>query len=92
MKVEQMSMFGDGNGEYSDSNNGRKKNETVWYYVQKRDPPHRTLYTDSEGHFYYGEKDLLRMIPVLFSTAREARRVARNQKGQIKRYPYSLTM
>lgn len=89
MKVRQLSMFGD-HSEHDVDTGGKKSCDGIWYFVQRRDPPHRVLYADSQGRFYYGERDLVRIVPVLFNTAREAKRVAQNQGGVVKRYPYKI--
>lgn len=86
MKVRQLSMFDD------EKDNGIDPGVTVispkWYYVQRRDSPYRTLFADELGRYYFGERDLIRSTPVLFNNIREAKRVARDQKGVVKKYPY----
>lgn len=88
MKVEQLSMFPPEWRDWLEEN--KQVHESIWYYVCRRDPPYRTLYTDTEGRFYLAERDLLRVVPALFNLAREAKRVASQFDCIVKRYPYKI--
>jgi len=91
MKVNQLELPFGNMPEYEHKARSTKGGgESAWYFVERRDPPYQTLYADEQGRYYYGERDLIRCVPVLFNTRSEASRVAHNQRGVARKYPYAV--
>ena len=63
-----------------------------WWYVEHRTREFECLYANESGTFYFGGKELSRIVPVVWNVRREAARVARKQGGRVKKYPYTLSV
>lgn len=90
MKVNEMNLFKD-----DAASNGRSYDwdgtSGSWYYIEKSMGIIEVLYADEQGRYYWGERELSRVIPVVWNNRSSAKRVARNQGGRVKVFPFRLT-
>ncbi len=61
-----------------------------WFYVEPLNRPHECLYADDRGNYYYDQKQFSFVVPVVWNLRKEAQRVARKQKGRVRKFPYRL--
>lgn len=61
-----------------------------WWYIEHGNNPHKCMYADEVGMFYFGQKELSRVVPVVWNLRKEAARVARKHGGRVRKYPYKL--
>jgi len=88
MKVNEPNMFND-----EDAFGGKVfswEGTSEWFYVEKRDGKKQVIYADEKGRYYYGERDLSHVVPVVWNNRSSAARVARRMSGKVKKFPYTI--
>lgn len=61
-----------------------------WWYIEHGNSANKCLYADEKGNYYFGLKEFAFVVPVVWNNRKEASRVARAQKGKVKKFPYLL--
>jgi hypothetical protein len=92
MKIHQAELPYNAEGDTSDRMASISWRGSVgeWFYIEHRNRPHECIYAKEDGQFYYGLKELSRVVPVVWNLRSAANRVARKWKGVVKKFPYRL--
>jgi hypothetical protein len=92
MRIYQQHLPFNGRGEHQERRAvmDRTGSRECWFYIEHRTRNFECIYADEGGVYYYGGKELDRIVPVVWNDRRAASRVARANQGKVKKYPYLL--